>query len=126
MAPCVAGAGFQFCHFASVSHISARLIIAGNERDKLIEEEGEKKESADAGVSVPVTGCRGSHGGPPDGRGSAGGLDTPYRSVAAASTSRTFSVGRAQVCPATQQCVRCVARWELWCVVAQRCSSAAP
>lgn len=56
MAPCVAGAGFQFCHFPSVSHISARLIIACNERDKLIEEEGEKKkkaENADAGVEPP-------------------------------------------------------------------------
>lgn len=60
MAPCVAGAGFQFCHFASVSHISALLIIACKERDKLIEEEGKKKraESANAEVESPWLAAR--------------------------------------------------------------------
>lgn len=40
MQPCVAGAGFHLCHFPSVSHISARLIIGWNKREELIEEEG--------------------------------------------------------------------------------------
>lgn len=48
MPPCVADAGFQFCHFPSVSHISGRLIIGWNKRAELIEEE----ESVDVGSPV--------------------------------------------------------------------------
>lgn len=40
MQPCVAGARFHFCHFPSVSHIWACLIIGWNKREELIEEEG--------------------------------------------------------------------------------------